>query len=153
MRRDELTERYEQGPAAVRAALVGATDEELDRQPETDAWTAREIVHHLADSETNSYVRLRRLLAEDDVTIVGYDEATWARRLPYDGPLEPSLAVLEAVRGSSTLLLRSLDDADFERTGTHSESGAYSVATWLSIYADHAYDHADQIRRAREGKA
>jgi hypothetical protein len=151
--RDELIERYEQGPEAVRAALVGVTDDELDHRPAPDAWTAREIVHHLADSETNSYIRLRRLLAEDGVTIVGYDEAGWARRLPYDGRLEPSLAVLEAVRGSSALLLRRLDDADFERAGTHSESGAYSVATWLTIYADHAHDHAEQIRRAREGKA
>ena len=111
MDRDQLIERYEAGPAEVRAALDGITPSELDRRPAPGAWTAREIAHHLADSETNSYVRLRRLLAEDDVLIVAYDEEEWARRLAYDRPIEPSLAVLEAVRAASAQLLRTLDDA------------------------------------------
>lgn len=150
--RSELIERYEAGPAEVREALAGITPAGLDRRPAPDAWTAREIAHHLADSETNSYVRLRRLLAEDGVVIVGYDEAEWARRLAYDQPIEPSLAVLDAVRAASSQLLRTLDDDAFARTGTHSESGDYSVDTWLAIYAGHAHDHADQIRRARQGR-
>ena len=118
-----------------------------------EGWTARQIVHHLADSEANSYIRLRRLLAEDDVLILGYDQDEWASRLHYDRPIEPSLAVLDAVRLASTQLLRTLDDAAFERTGKHSESGDYGVDTWLAIYADHAHDHADQIRRARQGRS
>ena len=95
--RNELIDRYEDGPAEVRSALDGITADELDRQP-AEGWTARQIVHHLADSETNSYVRLRRLLAEDDVLIIGYDQDEWASRLHYDRPIEPSLAVLDAVR-------------------------------------------------------
>ena len=151
MNRSDLIDQYAAGPAEVRAALAGVTAAELDERPAPDAWTAREIAHHLADSETNSYLRLRRLLAEDGVVITGYDEADWARKLRYDRPIEPSLAVLDAVRAASTQLLRTLADADFERAGTHSESGAYSVADWLTIYAAHAHDHADQIRRARKG--
>ena len=150
--RNELIDRYEDGPAEVRSALEGITADELDRQP-PEGWTARQIVHHLADSETNSYVRLRRLLAEDDVLIIGYDQDEWASRLHYDRPIEASLAVLDAVRAASTQLLRTLDDAAFERTGKHSESGEYGVDTWLAIYADHAHDHADQIRRARLGRS
>jgi hypothetical protein len=151
MTRDELIDRYEEGPGVVRKALEGITAEELDRRPAPQAWTAREVVHHLADSETNSYIRIRRLLAEDDVTIVGYDEAEWARRLAYDRPIDPSLAVLDAVRAATTQLLRTLEVGQFERTGRHSESGTYSVDDWLQIYADHAHLHADQIQRAREG--
>lgn len=150
--RNDLIDQYEAGPAEVRDAVDGITDAELDHRSEPDAWTAREVVHHLADSETNSYIRLRRLVAEDDVVIVGYDEAEWARKLHYDRPVEPSLAVLTVVRASTTQLLRTLDDADFERTGTHSDSGPYTVAGWLAIYALHAHDHADQIRRARKGQ-
>src|SRR4051812_45958086 len=120
--RATLIEEYRAGGAAVPAALRGITDAELDRRPPGDAeWTAREIVHHLADSESMAYIRLRRLLAEDDPLIQGYDEPEWARRLHYDRPIEPSLAVLAAVRSASVQLLDTLTDAEWHRTGSHSE--------------------------------
>ncbi|HET9614856.1 MAG TPA: DinB family protein [Candidatus Limnocylindrales bacterium] len=148
--RSELIERYRAGFAAVDDALAGITDAELDRRPPGEGeWTAREIVHHLADSESMAYIRLRRVLAEDDPLIQGYDEPEWARRLDYDRPIEPSIAVARAVRASSAQLLASLDDAEWSRTGTHSESGSYGVERWLQIYAGHPADHAAQIRRAR----
>jgi hypothetical protein len=154
MDRDALIGRYAEGPAQVAAALDGITDDELDRRPGPGAWTAREIVHHLADSEANSYVRLRRLFAEDAPAIVGYDQDGWAQRLHYgDRPIEPSFAVFEAVRAASAQLLHRVDDAAFERAGTHDEHGVYSVSTWLELYAAHAHDHAEQIRRARRGAA
>ena len=150
--RAKLIERYRAGAAAVDDSLAGITDDELDRRPPGDGeWTAREIAHHLADSESMAYIRLRRLVAEDDPLIQGYDEPEWARRLHYDRPIEPSLAVLRAVRAASAQLLESLDDADWLRTGTHSESGPYSVEGWLHIYAGHPTEHAEQIRRARGG--
>jgi hypothetical protein len=143
-------ERYRTGAADVEAALAGISDEELDRQPaDPDEWTARKIAHHLADSETMAYIRLRRLIAEDDPVIQGYDEPEWARRLHYDRPITPSVAVLAAVRSASIQLLESLTEAEWTRTGTHSESGSYGVDRWLEIYANHSHDHADQIRRAR----
>lgn len=111
------------------------------------------IVHHLADSETNSYLRLRKLLAETDAQIQGYDEAEYARVLHYDRPIERSLAVFRAVRDSTSELLDLLSDDDWARAGTHSESGAFSPERWLEIYADHAVTHADQIARARTGAA
>ena len=130
-----LIDQYAAGPAEVRDALAGITSQELDRRPAPDAWTAREVVHHLADSETNSYVRLRRMLVVDGAPLQAYDEAAWAAeaRLGYDGPIEPPLAVLEAVRASSTALLQRLDDADFLRTGYHPEHETYSVQQWLEI--------------------
>jgi hypothetical protein len=146
-------DQYEAGPAAVRDALAGITADELDRRPQVGAWTAREVVHHLADSETTSYIRLRRMLAIDGAEIQSYDEAAWAAepRLAYDGPIEPPLAVVEAVRAATTVVLRRLDDTDFTRPGFHPEHGSYSVQIWLEIYAEHAHVHADQIRRARQG--
>jgi DinB superfamily len=148
-RRDELVARYRAGAAEVDAAIAGATDAELDAVPPDGGWTARMVVHHLADSEANSYVRVRTLVAEDAPTIQGYDEAEFARRLHYDRPVEASLAVFRAVRASTSDLLGRLGDEDWDRAGTHTESGAYSVDDWLEIYAAHAFDHADQIRRAR----
>ena len=92
------------------------------------------------------------MIAEDDPTIIGYDEEEFARRLHYSRPIEPSLAVLASVRAASLQLLESLTDDEWQRTGTHSDSGLYSVDDWLRIYAGHSHDHADQIRRARRGE-
>jgi hypothetical protein len=145
-----LVARYRAGVALVEAALAGATDADLDRRgPASDDWCARQVVHHLADSETNSYVRLRRLLAEPSpTTIQGYDEAHWATVLHYDRPIDASLAVFQAVRAASGELLSTIEDADLARTGVHSDSGTYSLTDWLEIYADHAEAHAAQIRGA-----
>lgn len=142
-------DRYGAGYDEVVRALEGATDAELDARPAPGAWTAREIVHHLADSEMTSAIRLRRLIAEDSPVIHGYDQELFARRLYYDRPLQPSLDAFRAARASTAALLERLTPAEWQRAGTHSESGPYSVERWLEIYADHAHNHADQIRRAR----
>lgn len=144
-----LLAKYRQGYAEVTSALEGITDEELDRRPSADEWSARQIVHHLADSEMTSAIRLRRLLAEDSPEIIGYDEQEFARRLHYDRPIQESLAALKAARSTTKEILERLDDNEWQRSGTHSESGRYSVETWLEIYAAHAHEHADQIRLAR----
>jgi hypothetical protein len=147
--RSALLDRFRTGYADVEAALAGITDAELDHPGPDGGWTARQVAHHLADSEATAYVRLRRLIAEDDPFIQGYDEPEFARRLHYDRPIASSLAVLRAVRDASLGLLESLTPAEWERSGTHQESGAYSVERWLEIYASHSHDHADQIRAAR----
>ena len=91
-------ERYRTGTRAVLDALADITDAELDRPAPDGGWTAREVAHHLADSETNGFIRLRRLIAEDDPVIVAYDQDEYARRIHYDRPIASSLAVLAAVR-------------------------------------------------------
>jgi hypothetical protein len=151
--RQRLVRRYQDGYRAVTTALADITATELDKRPPGDAWTAREIVHHLADSEATSYIRLRKLVAEEAPIIYAYDEVLFARRLHYGRPIESSLDVLRAVRQSTSELLEVLSPHEWNYQGVHSDSGPYSVGTWLEIYADHAHDHADQIRRAREGKA
>ncbi len=149
--RANLLDRYAGGADAVDRTLEGATETDLDRRPPSGEWTAREVVHHLADSEAMAYIRLRRLIAEDRPVIAGYDEPEWARRLHYDRPIGSSLAVLRAVRAASLELLQGLDDDAWERSGTHTESGRYAVTDWLRIYASHSHDHADQIARALRG--
>jgi hypothetical protein len=147
--RERLVAEYRDGYAAVAEALLKITPEELDARPGPGRWTAREIVHHLADSETTSAIRLRRLLAEDRPVIHGYDQDEFARRLHYDRPHESSLELFKYVRLATAELLERLEPADWLREGTHSESGRYTVETWLKIYAEHAHKHARQIRAAR----
>jgi hypothetical protein len=147
--RAELIRRYSEGAGAVSAALEGVTDAELDARPTPEEWTARQVVHHLADAELRSTVRLRQLLAEDAPLIQGYDEAGYANRLPPNRSIGVSLEAVAAARRANADLLRFLGDADFARAGTHTESGRYSLEDWLRIYTAHAFDHAEQIRRAR----
>ena len=144
---------YEAGPAEVDRALTEIGREAFDRRPADGSWSAREVVHHLADSEMRSAIRLRRLLAEDDPQILGYDEAGYATTFRYaDRPMEPALAAFRAARSTTAQILHQLDDAAFARMGTHAESGAYGVEHWLRIYARHAHEHADQVRRAGAGE-
>lgn len=143
-----LLERYRGGAAELRAALAGITDEELDRPAPDGGWTARQVAHHVAESEATAFVRLRRLLAEDSPTIVGYDEELFARRNHYGRPIAAALAVVEAVRASSQELLEALTDDEWDRSGSHSESGRYTIDDWLRIYASHPRDHAEQVRLA-----
>ncbi len=151
--RAALLDRYRSALTDLDDALAGATDVDLDRPQASGGWTARQVVHHLADSESMASIRLRRLIAEDDPVIAGYDEPEWARRLHYGRPIAASLALTAAVRTASLQLLESLTPAEWARTGTHTESGTYSVDRWLGIYAEHTHDHADQIRKARRGEA
>jgi hypothetical protein len=153
MDRTAVLAKYKEGADIVAKAVDGLTDADLDRRPSPDEWTAREVVHHLADAETRSAVRLRQLLAEDAPTIQGYDEERYARSLHYDRPIATSLAVIAAVRGATAELLDRLTDADFAKTGTHTESGAYTVDDWLRIYVAHCADHAQQILDAVRSSA
>jgi hypothetical protein len=96
-----------------------------------------------------SAIRLRRLLAEDRPVIGGYDEATFARVLRYsERPIEGALEAFAAARRTTAEILAGMTPADWQREGTHTDSGRYTAEDWLEIYAAHAFDHADQIRRA-----
>lgn len=150
MDRSTLLARYAAGYDAVVEALAGITEGELDARPADGGWTARQCVHHLADSEARSMLRLRQLLAEDTPAIEPYDQDRWAARLPYDGPVHEPLAVVSAVRALSLATLARIDDDGWRRAGRHPEHDEpYAVQTWLEVYAEHPHEHADQIRRAR----
>ena len=147
--REALIDQYEDGFRAVSAALDEITEAELEAREAPGEWSPREIVHHLADSEMTSAIRLRLLIAEDAPTLLGYDQEAFVRSLYPDRPIEPSLAAFEAARAATVPILRRLSEEQWQRAGTHSESGRYTVEDGLHIYSRHAHDHSDQIRRAR----
>jgi hypothetical protein len=147
--RRELIGRYREGSAVLADAVTRLSETQLDRKPSDGGFSAREVVHHTADSEMTAAIRLRRLVAEDNPQIAGYDPDLFAARLHYAGrPVQPSLDAIRAARESTTSILEALSDQEWERAGTHNERGAYSIDTWLEIYAAHCHDHADQARRA-----
>jgi hypothetical protein len=151
--RKQLVLQYKDGHRVVAEALIGATDQDLDARPAPGKWSAREIVHHLADSEMTSAIRLRLLVATDHPTIAGYDQDEFARRLYYDRPIEASIEAFRAARRTTADILDRLTEAQWSRQGTHSEHGRYTIENWLEIYAAHAHNHADQIRVARAAAA
>lgn len=147
----ELITRYEAGTHAVLDVLGDYQHKDLDaRHPE--GWSARQVIHHLADSETNSYIRLRRLVGEEDGTLLsGYDEGAWALNptLGYEVlPIEASLNLFLAVRNASLVTIRRLGERDLQKTGIHSESGHYTFENWFNSYVAHPFDHAGQMERA-----
>jgi len=148
--RDQLIAKYKDGYRQVSTALNGASAKELAVKPAPGKWSAVDVVHHLADSEMTAAIRLRRLLAEENPRIEAYDQDRFAGALYYDRPLDASLQAFRYARESTAEILSRLTDAQWQRKGTHSETGAYGVEKWLETYAKHAANHADQIRRALE---
>ena len=142
-----LIKRYAEGPAVLKRTLDAAPEGMRKWRPDDGEFSVHEIVVHCADSETNSHGRIRFVLAEDNPEIAGYDPDNWARRFNYlDHPLSAAMMTVEAVRANTVPILRSLTDEDWQRSGTHSESGpGYTAELWLSIYAAHCHDHAEQI--------
>src|SRR6266446_4036012 len=152
--RQELIGRYQDGYSQVAESLNGFPQDSLTAHPIPGKWSAAEIVHHLADSETTSGLRLRRLLVEDHPVIQGYDQDAYAVRLNYNKrDMGPALDAFRSARATTAQLLDSMSDDDWKRAGTHSESGSYSAEEWLRIYAAHAHNHASQIGRLREALA
>jgi len=146
--RARLIKQYRDGYRAVVEALDGVTEEELDRCVDGE-WTPRQIAHHLADSEMMSAIRIRRLLAEPQPVLYGYDEKGFAERLTADRPVAPSLEAMRFARETSAQLMERMSEDDWRIVGTHTESGRYAIEDWLRIYAAHPHEHAAQIKRAR----
>ena len=122
---------------------------DLDRS-DVEGWTPRQVIHHVADSEAQSYSRLRRLIAEPGTIIQGYDEGKWASNptLGYSElDVTGAIAVFTAVRNASHQLILRLSSEELENSGIHSESGEYSIRTWIETYTNHPLDHANQIRQ------
>ena len=149
--RQELISQYKDGYNEVARNLDGFPKPLLTAHPIPGKWSAAEIVHHLADSETTSALRLRRLLVEDNPLIQGYDQDAFAARLNYNNrDMAPALDAFRSARATTAQLFDSMSDEDWRRAGTHSESGFYTAEDWLAIYAAHAHNHASQIGRLRD---
>jgi hypothetical protein len=133
----------------------GVTPELLDVHHE-NGWSARQIIHHMADSEAQSYVRLRRLVAEPEgVLLVNVDEDSWAKeaKLGYEtAPVENSIAIYASVRAGSLDVIKRLEDSDVEKSGVHPESGKFTIEKWLFNYTKHSLEHGEQLIRATKGQ-
>jgi hypothetical protein len=148
--RADQIETLRQLPGALRQAVAGLDDAQLDTPYREGGWTVRQVVHHYADSHANSYIRVKLALTEDAPTITAYDEAAWARLADSRMPVEVSLPFIEAVHVRLVALLESMSEADYARTFVHPERGAVTLANNLALYAWHSRHHVAHITRLRE---
>ena len=145
---EAFASQYENATREFLNTVQGLSDADLDVS-NSGAWTARQVIHHVADSEAQSYARLRRLIAEPGTQIQGYDEGGWGENetLGYKVlPIENSIDVFKAVRYSSLAIIKRLSVTQLENSGIHTESGQYTIKTWLETYINHPLEHAAQIR-------
>ena len=137
-------------PERLRAAVSGLSDSQLDTPYREGGWTVRQVVHHVADSHANCYIRFKLALTEEWPTVKPYDEAAWAnladsRRLP----VEVALGLIEGLHGRWVGLLESLSEEDFQKGYNHPEQGRQNLARVLALYDWHCRHHTAHIMNLR----
>ncbi|MFJ8265665.1 YfiT family bacillithiol transferase [Peribacillus asahii] len=135
----------EELPRSLRDAVKDLDNEQLDTPYRSEGWTVRQVIHHLADSHMNAYIRFKLALTEEEPVIKPYDEAKWAELSDYKLPIDISLSLLEALHKRWTNLLRSLSPSDMEKIFIHPDSGEVSVGKNIGIYAWHGRHHLAHI--------
>ena len=133
-------------PALLRTAVNALPSGGLDRSYREGVWTARQVVHHLADSHLNSYVRFRLALTEDEPTIKPYDQNRWANlEDARAAPVELSLGLLDTLHERWVMLLESLSPHQWMRTLYHPEIGRIDLDYLLQLYAWHGRHHTAHL--------
>jgi hypothetical protein len=149
--RNQFIDGIEQAPAKLRAAVSGLSPQQLDTAYRPDGWTVRQVVHHVADSHLNAYLRFKWALTEDEPTIKPYYEDRWAElEEARSAPIEISLALLESLHKRWVWMLRSIKPEGWKRTFRHPERGLMGLEKNLGLYAWHGKHHVAHITSLRE---
>ena len=143
----ERIEHYAAGAGKLYGSIAGLHRRELGAFPVPGTWSIQQIVLHLMDSDLIGSDRMKRVAAEDNPTLIGYDETAFAKNLPY-GDLDVQMAcdIFEKNRIMTAEILRRLPVAAFARTGNHNERGTVSLAELVETYVGHLEYHLEFIR-------
>ena len=139
-------------PSTLQTAVSGLTQSQLDTPYREGGWTVRQLVHHIADSHANSYIRCKLALTEDWPTIKPYDQEAWAHLADSQLPIDGSLAMIGALHERWVKLLETMSDSDFQRGYFHPENGRQTLDTVLAVYAWHSRHHTAHITNLRKRK-
>ncbi len=138
-------------PVNLRAALSGLGAKELDTPYRPDGWTVRQLVHHLADSHMNAFIRFKLAMTENNPTIKAYNEAVWAETPDVrDLPAEVSTPIIESVHQRWVALLHAMKPTDFARTLQHPERGSMTLDDMLALYGWHSRHHVAHVTSLRQ---
>ena len=137
-------------PAAMRAAVSGLNETQLNTPYRDGGWTVRQVVHHVPDSHIHAYVRMKSALTEENALVRAYDEQKYATLPDYrDTPIQVSLTLLDSLHTRWVVLLRSLTDVDLARIYVHSENGPTRLDHQIAHYAWHSRHHVAHITELR----
>jgi hypothetical protein len=139
-------------PRWLDVLIENLDEEQLDVPYRPGGWNTKQVIHHLADSHMNAYVRLKLALTEDNPVVKPYAEALWAEMPDVETvPVNVSITLLHALHRRWGATLRGMEDRDWERTYYHPEHER-SVPLWemVDMYAWHGRHHVEQVRRLRE---
>jgi len=146
-----LLERFRRGSELLAVVLTGVFGEEEDFERATGKWSIRQIVAHLADTELVHAHRYRQVIAEQDPTLIAFDQDAWARSLDYARRKpKQSLETFRRLRAENYELLKDLPETTFARTGNHTERGVVTLRTLVEYQAGHVESHALQLQEIRE---
>lgn len=137
-------------PRALRDAVRGLSDAQLDTPYRPGGWTVRQVVHHLGDSHVNAFIRLKLALTEQNPTVKPYDEKAFATLADQRLPIEPSLALIDGLHTRWAAVLQSLAPQDFTRPLHHPEIGDITIDYLVQTYGWHSRHHVAHITRLRE---
>ncbi len=138
-------------PEDLKQAVTGLNGKQLDTPYREGGWTVRQVIHHLADSHMNAYVRCKLALTEDNPTIKPYDEAAWAELADSRvTPIDVSLTLVDTLHARWVVLLRSLKAEEWDRTLMHPEAGQMGLDQILRLYAWHGKHHVAHITELRK---
>jgi len=151
--RRQKIERIRALPAALENAVRGLTDAQLDTPYRDGGWTVRQVVHHLADSHLNAFVRMKLILTEEKPAIKPYDQNAWAL-LPdtIQMPIGVSLEILRGLHDRWTLLMENVPEGSWSRTAFHPERGDVTLEGQLNTYAGHGDKHVEHIANLRRSR-
>jgi hypothetical protein len=149
--RPRLIQDIREAPEELRKAVQGLSEMQLDMPYRQDGWTLRQVVHHVADSHLNSYVRFRLALTEEEPAVKGYDEKKWAElQDARTGSLALSVPLLAHLHGRWVMLMKSMSESDWKRTFRHSELGPVRLEQALGLYSWHGKHHTAHITSLRK---
>lgn len=136
-------------PKKLRGVVSGLSNEQLDTPYRDGGWTIRQVVHHIADSHMNAYIRFKLALTEESPVIKPYEEARWAELEDSKLQVEVSLTLIESVHSRLITLLKGVSDDDLKRTFVHPDSGIVTVEKNIGLYAWHGNHHLAHITNAK----
>jgi len=147
----EALHRFRSGPVVLAETLHGLKPEQSSHFPAPGKWNINQIMRHVADTEIVVAMRLRQIVAEDRPTLMPFDQGLWAEHLGYEkaNPFT-SLVLFESLRNDTTAMLETLPPEAFDRTSHHPERGDKTLGEWVTLFGNHVYSHAEQIRKIRE---
>jgi hypothetical protein len=130
------------------AFLDTVSDDQLKFKPAPDKWSGNEIIVHIADAEANSYVRLRRALAEPGAPVMPYDQDTWTKELNYGAQdVKMHLQLFKFLRELSYRLIKDMPEEKWQNYYSHPDYGKVGLEKWLDTYVAHVPGHIEQIKR------